>query len=145
MEPKRTAGGVVLGDHGTIALICRAGGAGWTFPKGHIEEGETDEDAARREIAEETGLTELELIGDLGSYERYKIGANGTDDDRSELKEIHLYLFAAEPRAVLVPSMEIGEAEWVSLPHIIDRLTHSKDRAWFASMFERIRESIQRD
>jgi 8-oxo-dGTP pyrophosphatase MutT (NUDIX family) len=141
----RTAGGVVLGDHGTIALVCRTGGKGWTFPKGHIEEGETDEEAARREIQEETGLTDLERIDDLGSYERFRIGKNGTDDDRSELKEVHLYLFAAPMHATLVPSTEIGEAEWVSLSHVIDRLPHPKDRAWFTTVFERIREAIQRD
>lgn len=135
----------MLGDSGTIALVRTKGGRGWTFPKGHIEEGESDEVAARREIEEETGLTDLELIDDLGSYERYRIGRNGSEDDRSELKEIHLYLFAARPHSNLVPTHEIGEAEWVAMPRVMEKLTHPKDRAWFTTVFERVRHAIQRD
>ena len=147
MEPRRarTAGGIVLGDIGTIALVRTKEGAGWTFPKGHIDEGEEDEAAARREIEEETGLTGLELIDDLGSYERYRIAKDGSGDDRSELKEIHLYLFAAKPNALLTAQNEIGDAEWVALPRVMERLTHPKDRAWFTTVFERVRHAIQRD
>ncbi|MES2931587.1 MAG: NUDIX domain-containing protein [Patescibacteria group bacterium] len=145
MYKVRCAGGIVLGDRGTLALVRTHRGKGWTFPKGHIEEGESDEIAARREIEEETGLTDLELIDDLGQYERYRIGPNGTDDDTSESKEIHLYLFAAKPHAELVPSMEVAEAEWVALPRVITTLTHPKDRAWFTTVFERVRHAVQRD
>lgn len=135
----------MLGDRGSLALVRTHRGKGWTFPKGHVEGGESDEEAARREIEEETGLTDLELIDDLGQYERYRIGPNGTDDDTSELKEIHLYLFAATPHAKLVPSMEVAEAEWVALPRVITSLTHPKDRAWFTTVFERVRHAVQRD
>jgi len=145
MDKTRCAGGIVLGDRGTLALVRTNKGAGWTFPKGHIDEGESDEEAARREIMEETGLTDLELIDDLGHYERFRIGPNGTDDDTSELKDIHLYLFAAQPNTALVPTMEIAEAEWVALPRIITTLTHPKDKAWFTTVFERVRHAIQRD
>lgn len=141
----RSAGGIVLGDRGTIALVRNSRGRAWTFPKGHVEDGESDEAAARREIEEETGLTDLELIDDLGSYARYRIGEAGDDDDTSELKEIHLFLFAAPMHSVLVPSMEIGTAEWVALPRIIETLSHPKDRAWFTTVFERVRHAIQRD
>ncbi len=141
----RTAGGIVLGDAGTIALVKRKGGNGWTFPKGHIEAGEEDEEAARREILEETGLAKLEYIDDLGSYERHRIGKDGVEDDTAELKEIHLYLFAAPPYSTLAPTLEIGEAAWVSMPHVLDTLTHPKDRAWFTTVFERVRHAIQRD
>lgn len=147
MEPRRTrsAGGVVLGDRGTIALVRSANGGAWTFPKGHVDPGETDEEAARREIAEETGLDSLELLDDLGSYERFRIGPHGDDSDESELKDIHLYLFAAEPGASLAPTMEIEEARWVPLPHLIDTLTHPKEKAWFTTVFERVRQAVQRD
>ncbi len=147
MEPRRTrsAGGIVLGDAGTIALVRSRGGHGWTFPKGHVEEGETDEQAARREIEEETGLTGLELIDDLGSYERYRIGERGDENDLSEIKEIHLFLFAAAPHSSLTPALEIEEAAWIALPRMITTLTHPKDRAWFTTVFERVRHAIQRD
>ncbi len=147
MEPARTrtAGGIVLGEGGTIALVKRTGGAAWTVPKGHIDPGETDEEAARREIFEETGIQDLEHVADLGSYERYRIGKNGDDDDRSELKEVHLYLFAAPMGVALAPSMEIGEARWVHYREATNVLSHPKERAWYSTVFERVREAIQRD
>jgi 8-oxo-dGTP pyrophosphatase MutT (NUDIX family) len=146
-EPNRTraAGGVVIGDGGTIALVCNTHGKGWTFPKGHVEAGETDEETALREIQEECSLTDLEYIDDLGSFERYRIGPNGDDDDLSELKEIHLFLFAAPAHAELIPAMEIGEAKWVPYQKVAEVLTHPKEKLWFATVFNRVREAIQRD
>ncbi len=139
---ERTAGGIVLGDSGTVAMVRRSDA--WLFPKGHVEEGETDEQAARREIAEETGLANLELIDDLGSYERYAITKEGTDD-LERMKEIHMFLFAAEPHAELAPSHEIAEARWVSFSRLISEIGNAKDKAWFTTVFERVRHAIQRD
>lgn len=145
MHKERCAGGIVLGNSGTIAMVRNRGGNGaWLFPKGRIDEGEDDETAARREIAEETGLTNLELIDDLGTYERYAMNADGSDDRRI-LKEIHMFLFAAVPHAKLMPSLEIEEARWVSLSHIVQEIGNAKDKAWFTTVFERVRHAVQRD
>ncbi|MEW5905727.1 MAG: NUDIX hydrolase [Elusimicrobiota bacterium] len=53
-----SAGGVVLKDGRLLLIKMRnlAGEEVWTFPKGHLEEGETPEAAALREVREETGL-----------------------------------------------------------------------------------------
>jgi bis(5'-nucleosidyl)-tetraphosphatase len=66
MPPKRTgtvqersAGAVVFHDapdHPREYLLLRYGSGHWGFPKGHVEPGETDEAAARREVAEETSI-----------------------------------------------------------------------------------------
>jgi 8-oxo-dGTP pyrophosphatase MutT (NUDIX family) len=141
----RSMGGIVLGDNGTIAMVKhRYGQSTWLFPKGHPEEGESDEEAARREIAEETGLTNLELIDDLGSYQRHPILPDGTED-RGEMKEIQMFLFAAPAGAILAPTLEIEEARWVPLPHVIRENGNAADRAWFTTVFERVRHAIQRD
>lgn len=146
MEParKRTAGGIVLGDSGAIAMVRNRRATKWFFPKGHVEAGEDDETAARREILEETGLTDLELLDDLGEYERYKIAPDDSDDP-SELKEIKMYLFAAEPHAQLTPTMEIEEAMWVPYTKVAESLENEKDKVWFSTVFERVRQAIQRD
>ena len=146
METRKTrsAGGIVLGDSGTIAMVRHEGSDAWLFPKGHIDGEETNEQAARREIAEETGLTNLELIDDLGSYERYAINPDGTDNT-DRLKEIHMFLFAAEPHATLAPTLEIAEARWVSFSRLINEIGNAKDKAWFTTVFERVRHAIQRD
>ena len=147
MEVQRTrsVGGIVIGDNGTIALVRHSNGNGaWLFPKGHSEYGETDEETARREIAEEAGLTNLELIDDLGTYERYHMNPDGTDD-LTELRVIRMFLFAAPVGAVPTPSMEMDGAKWVSLSQVIDVCGSVADRAWFTSVFERVRLAIQRD
>ncbi|ADV68190.1 NUDIX hydrolase [Deinococcus maricopensis] len=53
--PDPGAGGVVFNAHGDVLLVQYANG-GWTFPKGHLERGETPEQAAVREVEEETGV-----------------------------------------------------------------------------------------
>jgi 8-oxo-dGTP pyrophosphatase MutT (NUDIX family) len=154
MEPDSTllprtysAGGVVIGDAGNIALVQGNGGDGsWLFPKGHVEEGETQEEAARREILEETGLDELEYIDDLGKFERHPINPDGTYRT-DEIKEIHMFLFAAVSGATLEPTMpeEIAEARWFSYRELAQHLGNEKERVWFATVFDRVREAIQRD
>ncbi len=116
----------------------------WLFPKGHIEEGETDEAAARREILEETGIDHLEYIDDLGTYERYRIGEDGIEGT-DELKEMHMYLFAAPKHAELAPTMEIEEARWVPIQKVVEVCGNAKDGAWFISVFDRVRLAVQRD
>jgi len=68
----RAAGGIVLDAHGKVLLIEREVMRDGTpvhevrLPKGHIDEGETDEAAAMRETGEESGYWELEIVADLG-------------------------------------------------------------------------------
>ena len=70
----RAAGGVVLDDAGRVLLIerwiMRNGQLGFEIrlPKGHVEAGETDEQAALRETCEETGYCGLAVTADLGEY-----------------------------------------------------------------------------
>ncbi|CAN5757433.1 hypothetical protein BH11PAT2_BH11PAT2_02430 [soil metagenome] len=144
----RSAGGIVLGDSGTIAMVLSKNSHSWLLPKGHIEEGESDEDAARREIAEETGLTNLELLDDLGEFTRDAISFENTGPEE---KTIKMFLFAAQPHAVLAPTLEIDEARWVPFRELADTLGSPhrewfvRDRAWLTTVFERVRQAIQRD
>jgi 8-oxo-dGTP pyrophosphatase MutT (NUDIX family) len=62
-----SAGGVVVrrDDTSPLVLIIRDSYRNWGFPKGHLETGETPEAAALREVAEETGLDGLTLVGPI--------------------------------------------------------------------------------
>jgi len=141
------AGGIVLGDNGTIVLVWSKNSQTWLFPKGHVDAGESDEEAARREVEEETGLTDLEYIDDLGTFTR-----QGSEERAG--KSIHMYLFAAgagSSLATLVPK-EIEKVEWFPLAHVAKTLGSGEheawfaaDRAWFTTVFERVRQAIQRD
>lgn len=141
----RAAGGIVLGDKAQVAMVRHERGANtWFFPKGRVEESEDEEATARREIAEETGLTDLEFLGDLGTYERYHLNPEG-NVERSEIKEIHMFLFAANPHAILSPTHEIAEAKWVPFRQVATECGSIGDRAWFATVFDRIKEAVARD
>jgi 8-oxo-dGTP pyrophosphatase MutT (NUDIX family) len=137
-ETIRCAGGIVIGDGGAIAMIRSKNSQSWLFPKGHIEQGESDEEAALREIEEETGLTNLEYIDDLGEFVRQE-------------KTIQMFLYMAPMHSKLAPTLEIEEARWVPFREVAELLGtphtewFTKDRAWFASVFDRVREAIQRD
>lgn len=71
-----TAGGIVFRrdeQDGIEILLIQDAKDRWTIPKGHIEEGETAQEAAKREIGEEAGLTDTEVLGWLGKIHfRYR-------------------------------------------------------------------------
>lgn len=89
-----SAGGVVArveGGRVHVALVREGARFQYVLPKGHVESGEMVEQAARREIAEETGLTDLELLGTLGVRERL-------DFDRTSWKTTHYFLLVTTQR-----------------------------------------------
>src|SRR5688572_11362865 len=94
-----SAGGIVLNPLNEVAVVSQRGDS-WSLPKGHIDPGETAQQAAAREVAEETGITQLVFIRELGSYERYRIGKGGLGEDTSELKRIHMFLFKTLQQAL---------------------------------------------
>lgn len=71
-----TAGGIIYRrckNGGVEILLIQDAKDRWTIPKGHIEEGETAEQTAKREIAEEAGLHETKMLGWLGKIHfRYR-------------------------------------------------------------------------
>lgn len=66
-----SAGGVVVrrSDAVLLYLIIRDSYRNWGFPKGHVEPGETIETAARREVAEETGITDVDIRAPLDAID----------------------------------------------------------------------------
>jgi 8-oxo-dGTP pyrophosphatase MutT (NUDIX family) len=133
MKRTESAGGVVLNSRGRILVVSQHG-TSWSLPKGRTEAGEDYLTAARREIYEEAGVTELELIAELGSYERYKLSAEG-GDDRSELKRIHMFLFQTSQEALRPVDPENPEARWVDRSEVPELLTHPRDRDFYTDNY----------
>lgn len=128
-----TAGGVVLNAKGKVLVVSQRGDS-WSLPKGHVDPGEEMLEAARREIKEESGISDLVLVKELGTYERYKIGKGGTGEDTSELKRITIYLFATTEETLKPEDPYNPEAKWVKKEEAAALLTHPKDREFFKSV-----------
>lgn len=90
MKETQSAGGVVVGPAGKIAIVNQHG-TSWSLPKGHLNEGEDELTGAKREIYEETGITDLEMIRKIGSYWRYRLGTKG--EELKTEKKAHNLLF----------------------------------------------------
>ena len=120
MKETSSAGGIVVRD-GKIVLVCQAG-VSWSFPKGHIEKGETPLRAAKREIYEECGLKRLELVREFGAYRR-KGG--------KELKTIHLFLFRTSEEKLRPMDRSITGAVWIDIEKVIETLTNARDKEFF--------------
>lgn len=129
MKRTYSAGGVILNAKNQVLVVSQHG-TSWSLPKGHIEKGEDAMTAARREIEEETGITELELIKPLGSYSRYKIGKDGSED-RGELKNITMFLFKTRQEKLKPIDPENPEARWMEKEEVVSLLTHPRDKEFF--------------
>jgi 8-oxo-dGTP pyrophosphatase MutT (NUDIX family) len=101
-----------------VLIVHRPRYRDWTFPKGKVRKGESDEDAARREVHEETGLA-CELGRELAST-RYT-------DLKLRQKTVRYWVMencSGEFRA----NDEVDKAEWLSLGEAAERLTYARDR-----------------
>jgi len=72
--PRETSAGAVIfrkENNKTYYLLLHYGAGHWGFPKGHIEGGEKEEDTARREVKEETGLENIRVLKGFKEYTKY--------------------------------------------------------------------------
>ena len=104
----KAGGGLVKNNSGNILLMFRRGK--WDLPKGKLDEGESIEECAIREVEEETGLHHLTLVKPLAiTYHTYNLFG------KHNLKETHWFLMQADENENLIPQTEedISEILWV--------------------------------
>jgi ADP-ribose pyrophosphatase YjhB (NUDIX family) len=123
-----SAGGLVVDtdEHGPrAALIARHDRRGrlvWSLPKGHVEDGETPERAAVREIAEETGIAGR-VVAPLGTIDFWFVA-----DGRRVHKTVHHYLLVAEGGELSDDDIEVVEVAWVPIGELGERLAYDDER-----------------
>jgi ADP-ribose pyrophosphatase YjhB (NUDIX family) len=123
-----SAGGLVVDLHGEVplgALIGRTDKLGrllWSLPKGHIEQGETAEQAAVREVEEETGISG-EIMGELGTIDFWFVA-----DGRRIHKTVRHYLLRATGGQLSDADVEVTAVAWVPLPDISEQLAYPDER-----------------
>jgi 8-oxo-dGTP pyrophosphatase MutT (NUDIX family) len=125
-----SAGGFVISksDPNLVALMARFNRGGkleWCIPKGHLEDDETFEQAALREVREETGLV-AEIITHLG-----EVNYQFIQDGKRIAKTVHVYLMqqtGGELSFEHDPHKEASELEWVAVSELLARLSHGNEK-----------------
>lgn len=139
MKKSTSAGGVVINQEGQILVVDQKG-TSWSLPKGHTEPDESLLETATREIYEESGVHDLTFVRKLGVYERFRISDSGRDEDKRELKTIHIFLFTTNQTELNPQDAENPQAVWLDREDVEARLTHERDKAFFRSIINALEE-----
>lgn len=134
-----SAGGVVFrrrGSHVDVAIVRVGEGdrARWQLPKGIVEEGESPELTAQREVREESGV-EAQLVAPLRTIEYWYVGDEPGGRVRYH-KFVHFYLFEYERGDVADHDHEVAEARWASLDEAGELLAFRSEREVLAEAAE---------
>ena len=127
-------------DHasGTAAVIGRLDRRGrllWSLPKGHIEAGETAEEAAVREVEEETGIIGR-VVAPLGTIDFWFVA-----EDRRVHKTVHHFLLRALGGELSDSDVEVSEVAWVPLEELESRLAYADERRLIRRATELLEET----
>jgi len=141
-ERETSAGGVVFRrgpDGAPCFLLIRDSYKNWGFPKGHLEAGEPPADAARREVAEETGLAELVLHGPIQVIDWYFRFRGKTIH-----KYCHFFLFESR-QGEPVPQLEEGitDCVWEPLDRALETISYDNARGVLRRAAEMVRALAQ--
>ena len=119
MKQEQSAGAIVFRkDKEPIYLLLHYEAKHWDFPKGNIEKGETDQETVKREIEEETGITDIEIVKYFKEKIQYYFKFKG------ELinKTVVFYLAKTKTEQVKL-SFEHTGFEWIPYDKAMEKLT----------------------
>jgi len=124
----RAAGGILLrevrADRFEVAVVHRPERDDWSLPKGKLDPGESYEEAALREVLEETGYRcRLERFIGFTEYR-----------DRRDRPKVVGYWIMEVLEGEFVPSDEVDELRWLELDIAVRALTYGRDRELLASI-----------
>ena len=154
-----SAGGIVLKrEKGRLKVLLIKDSYGrWTWPKGNIAKGESNEDAALREIQEETGLKKLRIVEKIDRinyfYRPSSLRSSGLGDpERSEGSRLHgtliyktVYLFLMEVKGrekFKIQTSEIRNAKWFTPEEAVETVAYKGAKQILQKAIEKARKRL---
>lgn len=123
MKKEKSCGAVVYKkeENNVLFLLLKHNSGHWSFPKGHVEEKETEEKTALREIKEETNL-EVSIDKGFRKVSTYS-------PKEGVLKDVIFFVAKVENKQEMhAQESEIEKIDWFSYEKALDRITYDKDK-----------------
>ena len=119
MKREKSCGCIILNDKNEILLVLQTAGH-WGLPKGHVEEGETEEQTAIREVKEETNVDVI-----VNTNLRYSMVYSPKEDVEKEV----VYFIAKNTSNDCKPQLEeVQEMKWLDIDNAIDTITYENSK-----------------
>ena len=131
MKSEKSCGAIVLSPDNTnrkVLLIKHENGGHWAFPKGHVEEGETEVETALREIKEETGLST-----DLSTAFRKSVSYSPAP---SIIKEVVYFIAFAHTETIEKQDAEVTDFAWMPFNEALQAITYDNDKSILQSAID---------
>lgn len=152
MPKEKSAGAVVFRKENSQVyyLLLHYQPGHWDFPKGHIEKGEAEEETVKREVTEETGIEDIEIIPGFKEWVKYffrkSYGMKGAEKKKAPwvFKIVVFYLVGTHTEEVKI-SFEHKGYKWLPYKEAVEQLTfkNAKDILKKANEHVVSKESLQ--
>lgn len=137
MTKEKSCGAVIFRKHQDtyqFVLVQQKYGLRFGFPKGHVEQNETETMTAQREVKEETGL-DVEIMPNYKERTRYYPRFGVT-------KDVVYFLAKAKNTELQAQEEEIADAIWVDASEVLSKLSYKTDRKMFLSLSKKAKINI---
>ncbi len=133
MNKEKSCGAIIFNEKNEFLVIKHNAGH-WDFPKGHVEENETEIETAKREVKEETNL-DIEIVGNY----RYKITYSPKE---GVMKDVIFFLARNTSNDVKIQEKEVSDYGWYNFSDALDILTFDMAKNLLKKAYKDLKKEI---